>query len=234
MTTAIANQSNISLKAIKLSIIAIITYQIVLVALIFIRPDLDPYWHPISEWALGKYGWIMVMAFLMSSCSYAALFVGLRTELKGVLSKIGWVILALCALCTFGVGIFKTDQMAITTIPNPPPPVVPSTTGMLHIMCGSSALFLLPFAALCINFSLAFKNPAYKTSKKTLIWSGILPIIGLIGFITHTVIYLLPLGDYAYGPEVPLGYPVRLLFLSYMIWLITVAVQVIKVNKAKF
>jgi hypothetical protein len=53
----------ISVTAARLSIAAVITYQVTLIALIFIRPDLDPYWHTISEWAIGPYGWIMSLAF---------------------------------------------------------------------------------------------------------------------------------------------------------------------------
>jgi hypothetical protein len=51
--------SAISPRAAQLSIAAVITYQLLLIALIFIRPDLDPSWHTISEWAIGPHGWIM-------------------------------------------------------------------------------------------------------------------------------------------------------------------------------
>jgi hypothetical protein len=49
----------ISTRAARLSIIAIISHQILLIALIFLRPDLAPSWHTISEWAIGPHGWIM-------------------------------------------------------------------------------------------------------------------------------------------------------------------------------
>jgi hypothetical protein len=41
---------------------------------------------------------------------------------------------------------------------------------------------------------------------------------------------LIPLGDDAYGPVVPLGWPPRFLLLSYTGWLITLAWQAIKVQ----
>jgi hypothetical protein len=44
------------------------------------------------------------------------------------------------------------------------------------------------------------------------------------------VIFLIPLGDDAYGPGVPLGWPPRFLLLSYMGWLVTLAWQAIKVR----
>jgi hypothetical protein len=65
----------ISTRAARLAIVAIVSYQILLIALIFLRPDLAPSWHTISEWAIGPYGWIMSAAFLISALSYAALFV---------------------------------------------------------------------------------------------------------------------------------------------------------------
>jgi hypothetical protein len=43
----------ISTRAARLAIAAIVTYQVLLMTLIRIRPDLDPAWHTISEWAIG-------------------------------------------------------------------------------------------------------------------------------------------------------------------------------------
>ena len=40
---------------------------------LFLRPDLDPSWHTISEWAIGQHGWIMSGAFLISALSYAGI-----------------------------------------------------------------------------------------------------------------------------------------------------------------
>jgi hypothetical protein len=56
-------------------------------------------------------------------------------------------------------------------------------------------------------------------------------LLGLIGFITHMMIYIVPLGDYAYGPEVPLGWPARLLLFLYMIWVVTLASQQLRLSK---
>lgn len=59
-STALARQSaTISTNAARLAMGAIVAYQLLLSALIFLRPDLAPSWHTISEWAIGRYGWIM-------------------------------------------------------------------------------------------------------------------------------------------------------------------------------
>lgn len=73
MITNTKLETRVSSTAARLSIAAVVTYQVLLVALIFIRRDLDPSWHTISEWAIGSHGWLMVMAFLISALSYGSL-----------------------------------------------------------------------------------------------------------------------------------------------------------------
>lgn len=148
----------------RLSIAAIITYQALLVALILLRPDLDPSWHTISEWAIGKHGWIMTIAFFISAISYVFLFVAIKPEIKGKIGKVGLILFFICIVGTFGVGIFTTDPMEM--IANP------TTRGRLHIIFGSSALFLLPFAALLLSYSLAMKNDAWAPAKHLLLLTG--------------------------------------------------------------
>jgi hypothetical protein len=50
------------------------------------------------------------------------------------------------------------------------------------------------------------------------------------GFRGHLAIFVTPLGNNAYGPGVPLGWPPRFLLLSYMVWLITLAWQAIQLR----
>lgn len=91
---------------------------------------------------------------------------------------------------------------------------------------------LLPFAALLINLSLARKNQAWATARRALLWTAGLPLLGLVGFLVHLAIFVIPLGD-ASGPGVPIGWPPRFLFLTYMVWLITLAWQAIRVRSQK-
>ena len=96
-SAAVASTSAaISTRAARLAIVAIAAYQILLIALIFLRPDLAPSWHTISKWATGPYGWIMSGAFFISAMSYAALFVMLKPQLHGSLGRIGLGILLMC------------------------------------------------------------------------------------------------------------------------------------------
>jgi hypothetical protein len=163
-------------KAARLSIAAVITYQVLLIALIFIRADLDSSWHTISEWAIGRFGWIMSLAFLISAVSYGSLFVAIKSQVPGIWGKIGLGILLICAIGTVGVGIFTTDPLET-------PPDALSTTGTLHLISGGSALMLLPFAALLINLSLALKNKAWASTRRVLLWTAGLPLAWLGRFL---------------------------------------------------
>lgn len=209
--------------AAAVAIAAIITYHVLLFALIFIRPDLDPYWHTISEWAIGPWGWVMTAAFISGGVSYAVLFFVLRSEVRGWWGYLGLVLFGICSLALIGVGIFTMDPMT-----TPPDQLTPR--GIAHILTGMTQMTLLPFAALLIGLNLAFKNYDWVDSRRTLVITSFLPLAGFVGFITHLSLYVIPLGEGAYGPEVPIGWPARFLFLTYAVWVITVGWQAIKVG----
>jgi hypothetical protein len=92
---------------------AIISYQILLIVLIFLRPDLDPSWHTISEWAIGRHCRIVSGAFMVSGLSYAALFAMLRSQVRGVIGRIGLGLLLICAIGATGMGFCTTDPMPL-------------------------------------------------------------------------------------------------------------------------
>lgn len=213
----------ISTRAARLAIAAIVTYHVLLIALIRIRPDLDPAWHTISEWAIGPYGWIMSGAFLISAASYAALFVMLKSQLQGTMGRIGLGILLICVIGATGVGLFTTDPM--------PMHFPLSKIGTLHVMFGTSQLVLLPFAALLINLSLARRNQRWAGARKVLLWTAGLPLFGFVAFVLYSVIFVFPLGPQAYGPGVNIGWPPRFAFFTYMLWLITLGCQAIKCGR---
>jgi len=220
-STAVANPSAaISIAAARLAIGAIVLYQILLIGLIFLRPELDPSWHTISEWAIGPYGWMMSGAFLISATSYSALYVMLRPQLHGSLGRIGLGMLLVCVIGATGVGIFTTDPMPLH---------YPLTTiGTLHVIFGTSQLMLLPFAALLINLSLARKKQTWERARRALLWTAGLPLFGFLGFSAYTAIFVVPMGPQAYGPGVNIGWPPLFAFFTYVLWVVTLAWQAIR------
>jgi hypothetical membrane protein len=213
----------ISTSAARLAIVAIVSYQILLIALIFLRPDLAPSWHTISEWAIGPYGWIMSGAFLISALSYAVLFVMLKSQIHGSLGRMGLGILLICVIDATGVGIFRTDPM--------PSHFPLSTSGTLHVIFGTSQLLLLPFAALLINLSLARNNEAWRSTRRVLLWTAGLPLFGFLSFAVYSAIFVFPLGPGAYGPGVNIGWPPRFAFLTYMLWVVILGWQATRCSR---
>jgi hypothetical membrane protein len=194
--------------AARVSIAAVVTYQVLLAVVIFIRPEIDPARHPISEYAIGRLGWIMVLAFLCSALSYASLVVALSSQPLGRVGSIGRGLLLVCTLGTVGVGVFVADPIAT-------PMERLSTIGTLHVITGSSALVLLPVAALLINLGLVRQTQTVGALRRVLQWTAGLPLLGmLVAVVLSTII-----------PAE--GFPPRLLLLTYMVWLITLARQIV-------
>ena len=214
--------ATISIPAARLAMVAIVSYQLFLIVLIFLRQDLDPSWHTISEWAIGPYGWLMSVAFLVSSLSYAALFVMLLSQVEGTLGRIGMGLLLICAVGAFGVGVCTTDPMPIR------PPL--STRGTLHVIFGTSQLMLFPIAALLLNLSLA-RSLRWASARRLLLWTAGLPLFGFGAFALYSAIFVFPMGPQAYGPGVNIGWPPRFAFFTYMLWVVTLALQGIKCSR---
>ena len=224
-STAPARQSaTISTNAARLAMGAIVAYQLLLSALILLRPDLAPSWHTISEWAIGRYGWIMSGAFLISALSYGALFGMLRSQLRGTMGRMGLGLLLLCVIGAAGVGFFTTDPM--------PMHFPLSTRGTLHVIFGTTQLVLLPFSALLVNLSLARRNQAWATARRALLWTAGLPLFGFVAFVLYSAIFVFPLGPGAYGPGINIGWPPRFAFFTYMLWVVTLGWHAIKCGRS--
>jgi Protein of unknown function (DUF998) len=104
----------ISPPAALLSFAAAATFVVLLAALHFIKPELDPSWHFISEYAIGDYDWIMVFAFLSLALSYVSLFVAIRSQLRTIAGRIGLVLLLVSALGLTIAAIFTTDPITVS------------------------------------------------------------------------------------------------------------------------
>jgi hypothetical protein len=113
------------------------------------------------------------------------------------------------------------------------PPEQLTVRGILHILFGMTQMMLLPLAALLLSLNLALRNEEWAGHKKALLLVSILPLAGFIGFIVHLSLYVIPLGETAYGPGVPIGWPPRILFLTYAAWIVTVARSALKVGEVE-
>jgi hypothetical protein len=187
-------------------------FIVLLAALHVLEPEFDPSWRFISEYELGEYGWMMRLAFLALASSCAALCVAILSQIRTVGGYLGLAMVALSASGMVLAAVFVTDPVTIVG-------AVPTTRGRLHEL--GAMLDGVPVAALLISSSLA-RNRAWIPARRTLLWTAGLPLLGLVVFIASLALMLPPPGQ-AFGPEVLVGWPNRILILAHCAWLMPVA-----------
>jgi hypothetical protein len=210
----------VSPTAARLSFAAAAAFMVLLAVLHIIKPELDPSWHFISEYAIGDYGWIMVLAFLSLALSYVSLFVAIHSLLLTIAGRIGLALLLVSALGLTIAAVFTTDPITVSED-------AVTTEGTLHNLGGTLGI-AQPFAAGLIGWKLA-RNPAWSSAKRLLVLvTGLAVVSFLVSFVTLGV-FLSQSGG-KFGPDVLVGWPNRIEILAYSVWLMTVAWQAIKLR----
>jgi hypothetical protein len=81
-------------------------FLLLLALLHVLKPEMDPSWHMISEYALGRHGWVMRLALISLATSCVALFILWR---EGFVA--GGVLLAIAGIGMLGLALFATDPI---------------------------------------------------------------------------------------------------------------------------
>jgi Protein of unknown function (DUF998) len=105
----------VSRTAALLSFAGAATFVVLLAALHFIKPELDPAWHMISEYEIGRYGWVMVLAFLSLAFSCVALLVAIRSQVRTTGGRIGLALLLVCAAGVTIAAVFTSDPITASS-----------------------------------------------------------------------------------------------------------------------
>ena len=80
--------------AATISFIFISLFTLLIVILHFLRPDINPVSRPTSEYAVGKYGWVMSAAFIsMNIATFSLLYALSKTISKPARSTVGMILL---------------------------------------------------------------------------------------------------------------------------------------------
>ena len=201
-------------KAARLVIGFSSAFLTILLLLHFLEPEFDPSWRMISEYELGRFGWMMTLAFFCWGGSVFALLVALWSTLQTLGGKIARAWLILLGVALFGAGIFKTNAILDTTV---------STANTLHSLCGALVILTFPIVASLLSGSLT-RNPEWVTAKRQLFWITLLVWFSMFAFFASIIIsQAMNPSAGRVGPEVLLGWPNRFLVVVYHIWLIVVA-----------
>lgn len=186
---------------------------IALAAVHVLTPDIHPGRSMISQYALGRHGWVMALCFTAFAAASGCLFAALIPSTPSLLGRIG---LGFLLAAAFGLGMAARFPMdPVSTMP-----AQMSFSGRMH---GVSFLIGVPGQLLAVLFlSLALRSGRTHGSLALLS----LAVVIWLSFAAMLAI-LLRVGPGKppdpNGPERFLGFPNRLFMVAFGIWLMVAA-----------
>ena len=99
-----------------------------------VSPEVDPVARPVSEYALGDFGWLATIRTLAQGIGPIALAVALRRE------RVGALLLLVVGLLKLAMPLFPVDALG----------TVATSAGEVHNLLGNVTFFLFPVAALVL------------------------------------------------------------------------------------
>jgi hypothetical protein len=197
-------------KAVFLATVALILFSyfsIILIALHFIRPDYTPVDHMISDYAVGRAGWLMTTAFVALGFGCLALSLGLwRSGPKTIPALIARLFLIVVFLGLMVTATFATDLETAKDTQH----------GMIHTLSFLVNIVSISIAAFLLSLSFG-AEPKWKTSR--------LPsILIAIGLVIAFLVQFLSLHRGA-----PYGITNRIFVFVFMSWLFFAAIRLRKV-----
>jgi Protein of unknown function (DUF998) len=155
--------------------IACFTYSVLALLLLHVlRPEYAPAHHFISDYAVGRYGWVMTTWFLAMSCGCLMLALGLvRSGPNLIAARIGTFLLGVASIGSVVSAIFPTDVRLPET-----------TTGEIHFisfLVNISSL-LLAILLLSLSFGSQPRWRAYRPTALTL--AGLVVLAAVLQFLT--------------------------------------------------
>lgn len=206
----------------RISVGFVVAFLSLLVLLHFLEPEFDPSWRMISEYEIGRYGWMMSLAFFCWGISVLALLVTLWNALQSMGGKIGRWWLVLIGIALFGAGIFKTNPITDTAV---------STANTLHTLCGALVILTFPIAASLVARSLT-RSQEWAAARRRLFWATVLVWVSQLAFFASIIVSnAINPGAGRVGPQIFLGWPNRFNVFVYVTWLIIVALHAQRIAK---
>ncbi|WP_053374381.1 DUF998 domain-containing protein [Paenibacillus sp. FJAT-27812] len=202
-------------NAARLSVFSGAFFVFILGILHLLEPEFDPSWRFISEYALGNFGWMMHLAFVLLAASLLSAGVVVFSQVRTVVGYIGLAILGLSSSGLLIAAIFVTDPISNS-------PDAATFSGKMHAI--GATLDYTPVAALLLSFALA-RNEAWRPIRGRLFVTSTIMLVVMALFILQ-----LP-QDGQFTPDVLAGLFGRFLIVSYLGWLFIVGIHALKLRK---
>jgi len=184
-----------------------------LAALHVIRPDVHPSRTMISQYALGRHGWVMALCFAAFAAATACLFAALVLELPSLLGRIG-----LAFLLAAAVGLAMAARFPMDPVSTPPAQM--SFSGRMH---GVAFLIGVPsqvLAVLLLSLSLRSQTPQASLPLLALtlvVWLCLIIMIAIMSIVGPGQ------PPNSNGPQRFPGLPNRLFMVAFGAWLMVAA-----------
>jgi len=191
-----------------------IAVALIIMALHGLKPELEPSWRFISEYATGRHAWIMKSAFLIWGASCAALSLALRHEVGTRAGKVGVAVLLVAATAMVPAGLFPQDP--VTAAPDEL-----TTSGSIHALASMIGIPGLPIAAMLISSSLWRTNERWRSNRSLIMTTAHATWISL-ALMAAYLVWAVPRAG-GFNPQVWAGWMNRLVVGSYLTWQVAVA-----------
>ena len=190
---------------------AAVAFALLLGTLHVVQPELDPTWRFLSEYALGRAGWMMTAAFVALAVSLLGAVVALARQVRTWPGRIGLALLVIAAAGLVLAAVFPTDPITV-------PVEAQTTAGRLHNL--GASLDWSPVGMLLIAWSLG-RTPTWRPWRPRLLLAAAIPCVLTLVFTAAAAA-----AGGQFGPGAYAGLIGRLMLLSYLGWFVTVAVAV--------
>jgi hypothetical protein len=201
----------------KVALIAAVMFLILLTALHFIEPELDPSKHMISEYELGPYGWLMSLAFFSLGISVLAIALSTGHYAITTGSIIGRWLFLIISVALFGVAIFY-------------PYTQPSIASNLHTLCGLIVIFAFPAAAALYRKGLPHSEE-WKASDRLLQVATWFVWFGFFVFFAYVIVFH-PVSAED-NTKLIVGWQNRFMMLTYTVWLMVVSSKAMGIMRTR-
>lgn len=196
----------------KISFAASAASLIFLFALHILSQEFDPSWRMVSEYALGNYGWALLLMFLTWALSCVALFLAIKSQTRTVAGKLGLGFLLVSAIGITMGGLFDVNHN-------------------LHGLAAMIGMPSLPIAAVLISVSL-IRNPAWTPARRLLLGTAILTWVSLI-LMNIAVFTAFSQSSEQLSQDAWVGWANRFLIFADHAWLMTVAWRAANVSQLR-
>lgn len=194
--------------AATVSAAAAVGFALLLGTLHLVQPELDPTWRFVSEYALGRAGWLMNLAFIALSVALLGAVVALARQVRTRPGRVGLALLVIAAVGLILAAVFPTDPITVSA-------EAQTAAGRLHNL--GASLDWSPVGMLLLAWSLGRTTNQHGWRPRLLVAAAI-PCVLTVAF---TVVAAATGG--AFGPGTYAGLVGRLMLLSYLGWFIIVA-----------